>query len=30
MADRVMRMADGRIASIEANATKRLPAELDW
>ncbi len=28
MADRVMRMADGRLASIERNATKLLPSEL--
>ena len=30
MADRVMRMADGRLASIERNATKLLPSELTW
>jgi len=30
MADRILRMADGRIASIEANPEKRSPAELQW
>jgi putative ABC transport system ATP-binding protein len=30
MADRVLRMADGRIASIEANPSKREPSELQW
>ena len=30
MADRVLRMADGRIATIETNATKLSPAELHW
>jgi putative ABC transport system ATP-binding protein len=30
MADRVMRMADGRIASIEINTHKLSPAELSW
>jgi putative ABC transport system ATP-binding protein len=30
MADRVLRMADGRIAQITANAQKRTPAELQW
>jgi len=30
MADRVMRMADGRIASVEANPHKLTPAELSW
>jgi putative ABC transport system ATP-binding protein len=30
MADRVLRMADGRIAAVETNATKRRPAELQW
>jgi putative ABC transport system ATP-binding protein len=30
MADRVMRLADGRIAGIERNATRRSPAELAW
>jgi putative ABC transport system ATP-binding protein len=30
MADRVMRLADGRIASIENNATKLTPAEITW
>jgi putative ABC transport system ATP-binding protein len=30
MADRVIRLADGRVAGIEANARRRSPAELDW
>jgi putative ABC transport system ATP-binding protein len=30
MADRVMRMADGRIASIECNAGKRRADEISW
>jgi putative ABC transport system ATP-binding protein len=30
MADRVMRMADGRIASIERNAVKRRADEISW
>ena len=30
MADRVIRLADGRIQRIEANAQKRAPAELVW
>jgi putative ABC transport system ATP-binding protein len=30
MADRVMRMADGRIAEIAVNTSKRAPAELSW
>jgi putative ABC transport system ATP-binding protein len=30
MADRVMRMADGHIASVEANLHKLTPAELSW
>ncbi|BCB27911.1 ATP-binding protein [Sulfurimicrobium lacus] len=30
MADRVMRMADGRIASVEDNPHKLTPAELSW
>jgi putative ABC transport system ATP-binding protein len=30
MADTVVRLADGRIASIERNAQKRSPAELVW
>lgn len=30
MADRVLRMADGRIVSVETNATKRRPADLQW
>ncbi len=30
MADRVVRLADGRIASIETNEHKRSPAELSW
>jgi putative ABC transport system ATP-binding protein len=30
MADRVLRMADGRIAAIDTNTAKRRPAELQW
>ena len=30
MADRVLRMADGRIASVEINTHKLSPAELSW
>jgi putative ABC transport system ATP-binding protein len=30
MADRVLRMADGRIADMRANTTKLRPAELSW
>jgi putative ABC transport system ATP-binding protein len=30
MADRVVRLADGRIASVEVNGHKRSPAELSW
>jgi putative ABC transport system ATP-binding protein len=30
MADRVIRLADGRVAGIEANIRRRAPAELDW
>ncbi|MEW5943099.1 MAG: ABC transporter ATP-binding protein [Pseudomonadota bacterium] len=30
MADRVMRLANGRIASVEANPRKLTPAELSW
>lgn len=30
MADRVLRMADGRIVSIETNAIKRKPADIQW
>jgi putative ABC transport system ATP-binding protein len=30
MADRVVRLADGQIASVERNAEKRAPAELAW
>ncbi len=30
MADRVLRMADGRIADIATNTEKRSPAELHW
>jgi len=30
MADRVVRLADGRIASVEANPHKVTPAELRW
>jgi putative ABC transport system ATP-binding protein len=30
MADRVIRLGDGRIQSIETNAHKVTPAELSW
>jgi putative ABC transport system ATP-binding protein len=30
MADRVVRLADGRIAGVETNASRRLPRELSW
>jgi hypothetical protein len=30
MADRVMRLADGRIVAIEVNQQKRTPQELSW
>jgi len=30
MADRVVRFADGAIARIEVNPTRRAPAELEW
>jgi putative ABC transport system ATP-binding protein len=30
MADRVIRLSDGQIASIETNAEKRAPRELSW
>ncbi len=30
LADRVIRFADGRIRSIEANARRASPSELDW
>jgi putative ABC transport system ATP-binding protein len=30
MADRVIRLSDGRVASIEQNATKMPPADLAW
>ena len=30
MADRVVQIADGRIASIESNATRRAPREMAW
>jgi putative ABC transport system ATP-binding protein len=30
MADRVIRLADGRIAAVEANPTRRSPRELSW
>jgi putative ABC transport system ATP-binding protein len=30
MADRVIRLGDGRIASMETNAKKRRPEELSW
>jgi putative ABC transport system ATP-binding protein len=30
IADRVMRLADGRIASVEVNTARRSPAEISW
>jgi hypothetical protein len=30
MADRVFRLADGRIAAIETNARRLSPEELHW
>ena len=30
MADRVINIFDGRIASIDRNTTKKLPSELEW
>jgi putative ABC transport system ATP-binding protein len=30
MADRVMQMADGKIASVERNSTRKKPRELSW
>ena len=30
MADRVIRLADGRIVSVERNAQRRMPQELSW
>jgi putative ABC transport system ATP-binding protein len=30
MADRVIRLSDGRIAEIRHNATKRAARELSW
>ncbi|UCH18865.1 MAG: ATP-binding cassette domain-containing protein, partial [Burkholderiales bacterium] len=30
IADRVLRMADGRIASVEPNATKLRPEQISW
>jgi putative ABC transport system ATP-binding protein len=30
MADRVIRLSDGRIAAIEVNAVKSSPRELSW
>jgi len=30
MADRIVAMADGRIASVELNATRRDPSEISW
>jgi putative ABC transport system ATP-binding protein len=30
MADRVIRLSDGRISGIEINSRKKLPAELSW
>jgi putative ABC transport system ATP-binding protein len=30
MADRVLHLADGHIASVEINATKLVPSELSW
>ncbi|MCW5772382.1 MAG: ATP-binding cassette domain-containing protein, partial [Rhodospirillaceae bacterium] len=30
MADRVMRLADGRVAGVDRNAAKKAPGELAW
>ena len=30
IADRVIRMADGRIASVHKNETKRTPTDIQW
>jgi len=30
MADRVIRLADGRVTSIERNAHRLSPSELSW
>jgi len=30
MADRVVRLADGRVASVEENTVKRAPRDLQW
>jgi len=30
IADRVMRMADGRVASVEANRSKLRPEQISW
>jgi hypothetical protein len=30
MADRVVRLADGHVASVEQNARKAAPRELSW
>ena len=30
MADRVIRLADGRVLEVQANARRKDPAELDW
>jgi len=30
MADRVIRLSDGKISGIEINSSKKLPAELSW
>jgi putative ABC transport system ATP-binding protein len=30
MADRVIRLADGRVTGIEERTGKRAPAELSW
>jgi putative ABC transport system ATP-binding protein len=30
IADRVVSLADGRIAGVRANAEKLSPSELDW
>jgi hypothetical protein len=30
MADRVIRLSDGRISSVEVNDRKKSPAELTW
>jgi putative ABC transport system ATP-binding protein len=30
MADRVIRLADGRVQEVQVNARRRDPAELNW